>query len=105
MRSRLLVRVRLHSVVHGLLAIDGEPFAILVVCRSNCMVLLNHDIVRLYMMGDLLRTATFAAGLGLVFVSVFEQLKAIANLGFVEAVRVIRWLCGTSYRLLTWTSG
>ena len=104
MRSRLLVRVGLHCVVHGLLAIDGEPFAILVVRRSNCMVLLNHDIVRLYMMGDLLRTATFA-GLGLVFVSVFEQLKAIANLGLVEAVRVIRWLSGTSYSLLTWTSG
>lgn len=42
------------------------------------------------------------SGLSLIFVSVFQQLKAIADLRFVKAVRIICWLSRSCYRLLTW---
>ena len=64
----IVVAIRLNSVIHGLLGVKSKHFSVLIIVRSNCLGLMNHYVIWLNMMGNLLRALS---GLSLIFVRVF----------------------------------
>ena len=91
MRCRLLLRFGQDRVVHSLL---GLHLAVLVL-----VLLHHHSVVRLYVSASDLLLATLS-NLGLILVSILQELEAVTDLGLVKAVRVVRWLRGSRNSLL-----